>query len=190
MKRSSGGFSLLEVLIALAILGMSLGVLLQSQAQSLDATGRARDYNIASTLMRLKLVDIEAEVLEDGFVLGSNESEGDFAEDGFPDFKWKAKVSEIEMDLTSISSLCESMMGSGEGDELGGGDDAMAGGMTCESLLGGAAGSVLQSVSEDLTRGMRAIEVRIEWKNAGYTEGFSTRAIITRPDFDTEGGPR
>ena len=189
MKRASHGFSLLEVLIALAILGMSLGVLLQSQAQSLDATGRARDYNIASTLMRLKLVDIEAEVLEDGFVIGSVESEGDFADDGFPDFQWKAKVSEIEMDLTSISSLCESMMGSGEGDDLGG-DDAMAGGMTCESLLGGAAGSVLQSVSDDLTRGMRAIEVRIEWKNAGYTEGFSTRAIITRPDFDTEGGVR
>ena len=86
MRRSAIGFSLLEVLIALAILGMSLGVLLQSQAQSLDATGRARDYNIASSLMRSKLVDIEAETLADGFVLGSTESEGDFAEDGFPDF--------------------------------------------------------------------------------------------------------
>lgn len=177
------GFSLLEVLIALAILGMSLGVLLQSQAQSLDATGRARDYNIASSLMRSKLVDIEAETLADGFVVGSTESAGDFAEDGFPDFKWSAKVSEIEMDLTSISSLCESMMGGEEG-----GDDTMAGGMSCEALLGGAAGGVLQNISEDLTRGMRAVEVKIEWQNAGYSEGFSTRTIITRPDFDTEGG--
>ena len=186
MSRAQHGFSLLEVLIALAILGMSLGVLLQSQAQSLDATGRARDYNIASSLMRSKLVDIEAEVLGDGFVLGSTESEGNFAEDGFPDFKWSAKVSEIEMDLTSISSLCESMMGGEESGE----DDSMGGGMSCEALLGGAAGSVLQSISEDLTRGMRAVEVKIEWQNAGYSEGFSTRTIITRPDFDVEGGPR
>ena len=78
------GFSLLEVLIALAILGMSLGVLLQSQAQSLDATGRARDYNIASSLMRSKLVDIEAEVLGDGFVLGSTESQGTLPRMVFP----------------------------------------------------------------------------------------------------------
>lgn len=189
MRVATRGFSLLEVLIALAILGMSLGVLLQSQAQSLDATGRARDYNIASSLMRSKLVDIEAETLADGFVLGSTESEGDFAEDGFPDFKWSAKVSEIEMDLTSISSLCESMMGGDEGGDDGGGDDAM-GGMSCEALLGGAAGGVLQSISDDLTRGMRAVEVKIEWQSAGYTEGFSTRTIITRPDFDTEGGVR
>ena len=188
MRRAALGFSLLEVLIALAILGMSLGVLLQSQAQSLDATGRARDYNIASSLMRSKLVDIEAEVLADGFVLGSTESEGDFAEDGFPDFKWSARVSEIEMDLTSISSLCESMMGGDEGGE-GGDDDAM-GGMSCEALLGGAAAGVLQSISDDLTRGMRAVEVKLEWQSAGYTEGFSTRTIITRPDFDTEGGFR
>ena len=187
--RSNGlGFSLLEVLIALAILGMSLAVLLQSQAQSLDATGRARDYNIASSLMRSKLVDVEAETLSDGFVLGSTESEGDFAEDGFPDFKWSAKVSELEMDLTSISSLCESMMGSEEDAEAG--DEGAMGGMSCEALLGGAAGGVLQSISEDLTRGMRAVEVRIEWQSAGYTEGFSTRTIITRPDFDTEGGVR
>ncbi len=188
MRRVALGFSLLEVLIALAILGMSLGVLLQSQAQSLDATGRARDYNIASSLMRSKLVDIEAEVLADGFVMGSTESEGDFAEDGFPDFKWSAKVSEIEMDLTSISSLCESMMGSDE--EAEGGDDGAMGGMSCEALLGGAAGGVLQSISDDLTRGMRAVEVKLEWQSAGYTEGFSTRTIITRPDFDTEGGVR
>ena len=188
MRRATLGFSLLEVLIALAILGMSLGVLLQSQAQSLDATGRARDYNIASSLMRSKLVDIEAETLADGFVLGSTESEGDFAEDGFPDFKWSAKVSEIEMDLTSISSLCESMMGSDEDAESG--DDGAMGGMSCEALLGGAAGSVLQSISDDLTRGMRAVEVKLEWQSAGYTEGFSTRTIITRPDFDTEGGVR
>ena len=86
--------------------------------------------------MRSKLVDIEAEVLGDGFVLGSTESEGNFAEDGFPDFKWSAKVSEIEMDLTSISSLCESMMGGEESGE----DDSMGGGMSCEALLGGAAG--------------------------------------------------
>ena len=124
--------------------------------------------------MRSKLVDIEAEVLGDGFVLGSTESEGNFAEDGFPDFKWSAKVSEIEMDLTSISSLCESMMGGEESGE----DDSMGGGMSCEALLGGAAGSVLQSISEDLTRGMRAVEVKIEWQNAGYSEGFSTRTII------------
>ena len=105
------GFSLLEVLIALAILGISLTVLLQSQAASLDNAGRSRDLTQATLLARGKMIDIEKHLFHAGFQMGTEEDSGDFSEEGHKDILWKYRISEIELDLTALASVCGEVAG-------------------------------------------------------------------------------
>jgi general secretion pathway protein I len=84
------GFTLLEVLIAIAILAISLSAILGSQAQSLSLATEAQ-FNIhAATLAKAKLAEYESGVtpLEDG--------DGDFGDD-FPGFVWKVEVQDADL---------------------------------------------------------------------------------------------
>ncbi|ABA59337.1 type IV pilus modification PilV family protein [Nitrosococcus oceani] len=66
MIRSQRGFSLLEVLVAFAILGVALGVLLQIFATGMRATTLSEDYTYAASLAETKLaaIGVEAPYLE------------------------------------------------------------------------------------------------------------------------------
>lgn len=173
----SRGFSLLEVVIALAILAMSLTVLLESQSASVRNAGRSRELTIATLLARSKMVDIEQELFDEGFVTGDSEDDGDFEEEGYSSVKWASKVSELEIDLSSMASMC----GAFSGDEEGGGDA----GANCEAMLGGVGGlgGTLTSFTEELGRSLRLVELTVSWPMGRYEESFRTIALVTREDF-------
>lgn len=61
MIRDQQGFSLLEVLVAFAILGIALGVLLQIFATGMRATTLSEDYTYAASLAETKLAAIGVE---------------------------------------------------------------------------------------------------------------------------------
>ena len=61
------GFTLLEVMIALAILAVSLTILIGTQANSVHMTERASRMSAAAMLARSQMIDIEHELLSDGF---------------------------------------------------------------------------------------------------------------------------
>ena len=81
------GFTLLEVLISLAIIAIVLITCLRAQNQSIRLYHLSRDMTVATILARQKMGEIElAEFPE----LGGEE--GDF-EDKFPGFTWQKTVS-------------------------------------------------------------------------------------------------
>lgn len=51
-RERAGGFTLLEVMLALAILGMSLSVLIRSQQLSVRAANRSKHMSVAVMLAR------------------------------------------------------------------------------------------------------------------------------------------
>jgi general secretion pathway protein I len=57
MNRS--GFTLLEVMIAIAILGLSLTAIFSSEVGAANVAARARRQNVAATLARCKMAEIE-----------------------------------------------------------------------------------------------------------------------------------
>ena len=63
MKR---GFTLLEVMIAVAILGLSLTAIFSSEVGAANVAARARRQNIAATLARCKMAEIEEIVAIEG----------------------------------------------------------------------------------------------------------------------------
>lgn len=86
------GFTLLEVMIALAILAIALSSLFGSQSQSLSLAIEGKFNTAAALLAREKLAEYSAGVVEP--VSG----EGDFG-DVFPDFSWRAEVRDAGLEL-------------------------------------------------------------------------------------------
>ena len=85
-----GGFTLLEVMIAMAILAISLVTVYQSQSQSISMAGDSRFLTTASLLAQGRMAEIDAADPR-GVVSGS----GDFGE-AFPDYTWQVEVGDVE----------------------------------------------------------------------------------------------
>ena len=60
------GFTLLEVMIAVAILGLSLTAIFSSEVGAANVAARARRQNIAATLARCKMGEIEQTIAIEG----------------------------------------------------------------------------------------------------------------------------
>jgi len=86
-----GGFTLLEVMIAVTIIAIVLVAVFGSQSQSLSLANEAKFSTTAALLAQKKMAEVEA---EDSLDLISNS--GDFGED-FPQYNWEVNVSDIPM---------------------------------------------------------------------------------------------
>jgi len=92
----SAGFTLLEVMIAVALIAIALVTLIGAQAQSVSLATGSRFDATASLLAQWKLTDFS---LENVAQLSSGT--GNFGEE-YPHFSWKSEVSEIGEDETGI----------------------------------------------------------------------------------------
>ena len=84
---AQGGFSLLEVVVAFAILALSLGLLIQIFSRALHTTALSGDYSRAATLAQARLNAVGIDIpLEPG-------SHGGDAQD---DFSWQVSIAPYE----------------------------------------------------------------------------------------------
>lgn len=65
--RTTRGFTLLEVMVAVSILGLSLTAILSAQAGAFSAAAHARNISVATGLARCKMTELEEHVMRDGF---------------------------------------------------------------------------------------------------------------------------
>ena len=89
----SPGFTLLEVMIAVAIIAIALMAVLGSQSQGLSLAGESRFNRTATLLAQGKMAEIEA--VKDQRDLNSDS--GDFG-DEFPGYTWQLSVDEVLFD--------------------------------------------------------------------------------------------
>ncbi len=89
------GFTLLEVVISVAILGVALMMLLSSVNRNIDIAGKSRDAQIAALLAQQMLTDIELE----GFP-AVREENGEF--ENYTGFSWFLSV--LPYNLSFIES--------------------------------------------------------------------------------------
>jgi general secretion pathway protein I len=88
----SRGFTLMEVMIAMAILAIALVAIFQSQSQSVSMAAHARFLTTSSLLAQSKMAEIEAKGLRN-----TQSENGDFG-DGFTDYRWRLDVRDTEID--------------------------------------------------------------------------------------------
>lgn len=66
-RSRNAGFSLLEVMVSIAILGLGLTAILSAQAGSFAAATQARSMSVATGLARCKMLELEQKLVRDGF---------------------------------------------------------------------------------------------------------------------------
>lgn len=92
-QRQASGFTLIEVMIAMAILAIALVAVFQSQSQSVSMETRSRFITTASLLAQSKMAEIEMAGLEN-----FSATQGDFG-DQFPDYSWTARIKDTEVEI-------------------------------------------------------------------------------------------
>jgi general secretion pathway protein I len=93
-----GGFTLLEVMIAMAILAIALVTVYQSQSQSLSMAANSRFLTTASLLAQGRMAEIDSSNPRE-VVSGT----GDFGE-AFPDYTWQVEVGDVE-ELPNVKKI-------------------------------------------------------------------------------------
>ena len=92
------GFTLLEVLVAIAILGLGLTVILSSQVGLFSSAQRAETLSVATNLARCKMSEEEVELLTKGYPLVESHDEGECCEDeDSRGFRCEWKVERVEL---------------------------------------------------------------------------------------------
>ena len=189
MRRSRhAGFTLLEVMIALAILAGALVALIHISASSSRATMRAAKLTTAVGLARGKMYDLEEELLHAGFQDTEEEIDGDFSEEGFEDFTWEARIEKIELPSAGqVQQAMGALQGEGEDQEDGGL------GMMDPSMMGGLGMIMTQfeRISAVLENAVRKVVLTVRWKTGKKEEQMIVEAYFTDPkavDQSTGGG--
>lgn len=92
------GFTLLEVMIAVALIAIALVTLLGSQSQSVFFANSAKFETMASLLAQSKMSEITIQAAD-----SLSSDSGDFGED-YPGYAWEATVSDVSIEgLDAIS---------------------------------------------------------------------------------------
>jgi prepilin-type N-terminal cleavage/methylation domain-containing protein len=171
---SQGGFTLLEIMVAIAILSGTLGVLLHIVTNNVRSTNHAKMTTAATFLARTKMVDIEDEILDNGFTDNDESANGTFKDLGYPQFRWETLIERIELpaDIAQRSK-----------------DQAAETSMDAKnpmSLLTGFMGSMMSSFIEPVRTGLqesvRKATVRVLWDEHGRRDqSFEVVQYLTDP---------
>src|SRR5262245_10997142 len=65
--RRPSGFTLVEVMVSVAVLGLGLTAILSAQAGAFANSAHARNISVATGLLRCKMTELEEHLLHDGF---------------------------------------------------------------------------------------------------------------------------
>lgn len=79
--KATSGFTLLEVLVAIAILGLGLTMVSSAQTGVFWSYSKATKLSQAPGLLRCKMAEVELDLLEEGYPLVDEEEEGECCED-------------------------------------------------------------------------------------------------------------
>lgn len=175
------GFTLLEVLVAMAILAMGLLALSDLTGGALRNQVRATQLETATLLARGQLAALREEYERDGFRDFDQEADGDFADAGHPELRWRVQVVKPQVELGAQQLLA--LMG-------GGGDLGALLGLPAEGGAGAGSAALaadpaqlataavlnqqLTALGEQIKKGVREVRLTVTWPDGPSREGSFT----------------
>ena len=138
------GFTLLEIMVAVSILGISLVTLMRFQGQTLIASARAERITLATMLVRQKMVDTQIELekaLKKGEFPEERDDKGDF-EEPFELYRWEYNVRSVDFPAPAF----------GEEGSL-------------QSMVG-------KQLTKEISKAVRELKVTVLWDDAGEEQSL------------------
>lgn len=196
--RSAEGFTLLEVMVAIAILSVALVAIFSSQAGAISAANRANRRTVATLLARCKMAEIEETILRDGLPAIEASGEDECCEDAeFEGFRCRWSVDRVVLP----DEMGEGEEGAGALDALGlgGGGEDGEGGPTPDSMLAGGMGGgdalsdmamsfafpILKTAIEEQ---VRRADVTVVWREGEAEKELRVTQFLVHEPSATEDG--
>lgn len=176
----TSGFTLLEVMVAVAILSISLTSLLSSQMASMRATRYARGVSVAIFLAESKLVDIDSQLRLEGWGQADKEFDGDFSDEGWPDIRYTCLVDFIELpDYNALVQAKEESDTDGGMSGAGGGPSAYVAGADDQAFS--ALGMVWPMVKAAVEQSIRKASCTVTWSDGNIEHDAMVATFWTDP---------
>jgi prepilin-type N-terminal cleavage/methylation domain-containing protein len=172
-----GGFTLLEVMIAVAILGVSMTSLLTSQVASVRATRYAQAITSVAYLAEYQLIEVEWLMEKDGgWVREDRNYEGSFSDLGWPDVRYECLVDFIELPEYSKLRAAKDAAARETDGQTGvyyksAGDQAFT-----------ALGLVWPMVKIAIENSIRKVTCKVKWKQGKYKHEMEVATFWTDPE--------
>jgi general secretion pathway protein I len=184
--RRERGFTLLEIMISLAILGAALAVLLSMSSADIRASHKAKLLTIATSLARGKMLDLEEELLRTGFQDTAESFEGNFEPEGQPRFAWSALVEKVQ--LPEAGQLANAAGGKAGTSSAAPSSDDEANNQALLGLAGGSDSGALGAsmvqlyfpmIRPVLEQAIRKITLEVKWNIGSDVETLKVIAFYT-----------
>ncbi len=192
MRARRAGFTLLEVMIALAILTVSMVLLMEIQSTAIQMTREAEKLVTATNLADEKMAEVLLFVEEEGFGTDDIYEHGDFSDFGddafdlqfaenLEDFHWEYWVEEIDLGLAGdLAGSADTLAGSGYwgegGEDIDAPDVPEGGGAPDLSALGVSN----EMITEMLGQFIREVRMRVWWGEDSRTaEDLGDEILVT-----------
>jgi type II secretion system protein I len=177
--KRQGGFTLLEVLIAVAILSISLTSLVSSQMASLRNTDYARQLSAMVYLAESQLIEIEFELKQEGsWGTDDRTFEGDFSEEGWPDVEYHCVADMIEMPEFQQMLEAKNAADTDGFGEIGGYDMQDTGDQAF-----GMVGMVWPIIKEAIEQSIRKSWCTVRWADSGGSRAKKKKTSGSDPQF-------
>jgi len=168
------GFTLLEVMIAMAILAGALTWLVVGVSRNIKAENHAKLMTTANFLARAKMVDLEDDLYDKGFGEFEKEQSGAFDDKGFSRFTWKAIVDKVELpSAEQMQAVLSNAQQARQTLQGGGGDTntqqqaglGASGSSSSNPLSAGASAMSSQFgvIKDVLEQAIRRVTIKIGW---------------------------
>ena len=207
-RAGESGFSLLEILVALAILAFALSALLGHQGVIIQASDYSNRVSQAVYLLEGKLLDVKHKILNESVDLYDNCESGDFRDEGFrrPDqneYEWKVCAFKMELQEGASEQLTQRLMGllGGAGGEglgamgaLGGMGGPQAMGMDPAAGMERAMGQIamasgmIPTFLQQLEDQIRKVRIEVSWRDQTRTRRVVIERFVTSLGSDSAGG--
>jgi general secretion pathway protein I len=207
-RASLRGFTLLEVLVAIAILGLGLTAILGAQVGLFSNAARAEKLTVASNLVRCQMEEVEHKLLQRGFPAFDEKEEGDCCDDEAEGVDGYHCITQIErVVLPDPSSVINEDAGTPGEDNMGPlgvlsklqqnqltpGSDGPASLQEISKSLGESAstegmgplvmGMAYPSLKPMLEASIRRLTVTVEWNEGVRTRDLKVTQFIAYPQM-------
>ena len=143
------GFTLLETMVALAIMMIAFSSILLVESRSLSTSAKAKQMNVVGMLARNEMIKTEYEIEGKTFDEVRKDETGQF-EEPFKDYTWSRSIKELKFPALNV----------------GGGGKAGDGNAQIAELL-------TKLVTNFFSKAMREVIVTIKWKRGSGTQSFT-----------------
>jgi len=156
-KLASAGFTLLETMIAMAIMMVAFSAILMVQSASINTSAKSKQMNVVGMLAKRTMIETEYEIEGKTFDEVRKEM-GEAYKEPFQDYRWTRSVKEIKFPNLNLAAAA------------GGGDQDKSGGNTGANS---AVELMTKLLTNFLSKAIREVTVTVFWKRGSGEQSFS-----------------